>query len=553
MADAKVATRQTPEQTAVGERHYRRELGLIGTLFVSVGAVIGSGWLLGSLNASQIAGPAALVSWAIAGSMILLLALIHAELGGMHPVAGGTARFPHYAFGGLVGFAAGWFAWIASVTLAPVETEAAIQYASNYAPWLTHKVGGVPVLTGPGYAIAFLFLLAFTVINVVGIRRFRDTNTTAVWWKVAIPVLTLIMITAYAFHGSNFSAGGGFAPTGAKGVLQAISTGGVIFALLGFEQAVQVGGESRNPRRNIPLAVIGSAVLGVILYILLQVAFIGALSPSSLSHGWANLTFKNDFGPFAGLAKGLGLGWLAVLLYIDAVVSPAGTGLTYTGTSARISYALGRSGYVPSAFSNISKRGVPVFGVIFSFFVGMLLFLPFPGWQKLVTFISSATALVYGTAPLALAALRKQDPDRPRPFRLRLAGILAPVGFVFANLIIYWSGWKIDWKLFAAVGFGFLLLGIATVTKPPTSRPPFEWRASVWLWPYLGGMALISYLGQFGRGRNVIPFWWDLAVVAGLSLAIYWLAMRVRLDPQRVRAYLRIGAATETVPSLERG
>ncbi|HWC40124.1 MAG TPA: APC family permease [Acidimicrobiales bacterium] len=548
MADVTVRKRPLPveEQT-----RFRRDLGPVGILFVSVGSVIGSGWLLGSLNASQIAGPAALLSWAIAGGIILVLALIHAELGSTYPVAGGTARFSTYAFGNLAGFAAGWFAWIATVTLAPVETEAAIQYASNYASWLTHKSGGVPVLTGPGYAVAFLFLLAFTVINIWGIRRFRDTNNTAVWWKIAIPVLTLVMIAAYAFHGSNFTAGGGFAPTGAKGVLEAISTGGVLFALLGFEQAVQVGGESRNPRRNMPIAIIGSALFGVVLYFLLQVAFIGALNPSSLSHGWASLSFKNDFGPFAGLANALGLGWLAILLYIDAVVSPGGTGLTYTSTSARISYALGRNGLVPSQFGQLSRRGVPVFSIVFSFFVGMLLFLPFPGWQKLVNFISSATALIYGTAPLALAALRRQEPNRPRPFRLRAAGVVAPVGFVFANLIIYWSGWKVDWKLFAAVGVGFLLLAISTITKAPSSRPPFDWKAAVWLWPYLGGMALISYLGQFGGGRNVIPFWWDILVVAGLSLAIYWLALRVRLDPRRVRAYLSIGAAAENAPGLD--
>src|SRR3954451_16324385 len=107
-------------------------------------------------------------------------------------------------------------------------------------------------------------------------------------------------------------------PAGWKGVFLALASGGVLIACLGFEQAVQLGGESRNPGRNIPLAIIGGMIVAVGLYIALQVAFIAALDPSSLSHGWNSVSFSGKaelFGPFAGLATALGLGWLAVMLY----------------------------------------------------------------------------------------------------------------------------------------------------------------------------------------------------------------------------------------------
>ena len=104
-------TAVTPRPTQGG---LRRDVGRIGLLFTSVGSVIGSGWLLGALNATQIAGPAAIISWGIGAVAILLLALIHAELGGMHHVNGGVARFPHYAFGSLVGFGMGWVYWLGS-------------------------------------------------------------------------------------------------------------------------------------------------------------------------------------------------------------------------------------------------------------------------------------------------------------------------------------------------------------------------------------------------------------------------------------------------------
>src|SRR5207302_9359074 len=100
--------------------------------------------------------------------------------------------------------------------------------------------------------------------------------------------------------------------------------------------------------------------------------------------------------------RAVGLAWHAVLVYVEAVIAPGGPGLLYTGASARLSYALGRNGYVPSVSSWLSDRGVPLFSILVSFVVGMVIFLPFPGWQKLVAFITSATVLAYALAPLAL-------------------------------------------------------------------------------------------------------------------------------------------------------
>ena len=185
-----------------------------------------------------------------------------------------------------------------------------------------------------------------------------ETNTVTVVWKIAVPVLTVIMLVAVSHHFGNFTAGGGFAPYGAHGVFAALPLG-VVFALQGFEQAAQLGGEARNPQRDLPRAIIGAVLIGTLIYLALEVAFVGSLNPANLIHGWANPVGKGDFGPYATLATSLGLGWLAVILYIDAFVSPAGTGLIYVGTSARLSYALGHSGYVPESFAKLSARGVP--------------------------------------------------------------------------------------------------------------------------------------------------------------------------------------------------
>jgi amino acid transporter len=550
-----MSTAESVGRGAVGsDRRLRREVGLVGLLFASVGSIIGSGWLFGALGASSVAGPAAVISWVIGGGAVILLALIHAELGGMYPVAGGSARFPHYAFGSMIGFASGWFAFLGAVTTAPIEVEAALQYASNYISGLNRTSGITVVLTAEGYAVAAVLMLLFSAINVMGVKWLAETNKVAVWWKIAIPFVAVFALVFTSFHASNFSAGGGFMPFGWKGVFLAIASGGVIFSYLGFEQAIQLGGETKNPRRNIPVAVIGSMILGVVLYIALQIAFTGAIDPASLSHGWATLTFGGKsalYGPFAGLATALGLSWLATLLYIDAIISPGGTGLLYVGTSSRLSFALGRNRYIPSAFGKLTSRGVPLLSIAFSFLCGMIVFLPFPGWQQLVGFITSATVLAYGMAPLALGALRYQEPDRQRPFKLPFAVVLAPLGFVVANEILLFSGWAVVWKLVVAILIGFILLAISMATSPPDRRPSLDWASAVWLWPYLIGIAAISYLSSFSTStpssiplvglhgpKNTLTFGWDILATAVFSIIIYMYAIRQRLPDERAHQYV---------------
>jgi amino acid transporter len=538
----------SPERAA---RTLRRDIGLLGLLFASLGSIIGAGWLFGALYASSLAGPAAVISWVLGGGVVMLLALTHAELGGMYPVAGGSARFPRYAFGNLIGFTSGWIAFLGAVTVGPIMVEAMLLYTSNYISSLTTVSGGRPVLTVQGYFVAGTLLLVFCTINVMGVRWLADINMLAVCWKLLVPAVTVVALIATSAHTANFSAHGGFMPFGWKGVFLALSSGGVIFAGLGFEQAVQLGGETRNPRRNIPFAIIGGMTVAIVLYIALQVAFILALDPSELSKGWGAVSFSGGFGPFAALATALGLGWLAVLLYTDAIVSPGGTGLIYTGASARLTFALGRNGFVPSAFARLTPRGTPFFAIAFSFICGLVILLPFPGWQQLVGFISAAAVAVYAMAPLALGALRRQDPARPRPFKLPAASLLAPGAFVAASEILLFTGWAVMWKLIVAILIGFALLAVSTATDSTARSLSLDWRSAVWLWPYLLGMGAISYLSSFDTRtpssipllglhgpRNELTFGWDILVVAIFSLVIYAFAIRSRLPARRALEYI---------------
>ncbi len=538
------------QTSAVGqdEPQLKRHVGILGLLFASIGSIIGSGWLFGALNASVTAGPAAVISWGIGAVMILMIALVYAELGTMFPLSGGVVRYPHLSFGSFASYTTGWITWVAVATTAPIEVEAALQYATKYAPFTAaHTVGGetVHTLTGLGYATAVLLMAVFVVVNFYGIRWFAKVNTTLVWWKLFIILLVIGAFLFTAFHGSNFSSHG-FKPQGWHGVFTAIATSGIVFSYLGFRQGIELAGETDNPKRNVPLAVVGSVLITGVIYVALQVAFIGALRPGILNHskGWSGLSFENDFGPLAAVASLLGLGWLAVMLYIDAIVSPGDTGLIYTTVTSRISYAMSRNGNAPQSLSKTTERGVPMVSLIVTFVIGLIVFLPFPSWQQLVGFITSATVLSFASGPLVLAALRQQVPDQERPFRLPGGHVIPVLAFWCSNLIVYWSGWLTGWKLYVAVLLGFVLLGLFTVTGRVTA-PKLDFKAGVaWLGPWLGGLALISYLGNFpdksaGAGNlGIIDFGWAMVILFALSVVVYAIAYRVRLSPEEARQHI---------------
>jgi amino acid transporter len=510
----------------------RREMGLVGATWASETSIIGSGWLFAPLAAALLVGGGAVLDWAIAGVVVIILALCHAELGAMYPVSGGTARFPHFAFGSGAGISFGFFAYLQAVTIAPVECFAFMSYASYY--WHGLFDPKTSNVTGAGFVFTIILMAVFVAVNFLAIRLFSRVNSAITWWKVAIPVLAIIVLL-FKFHGGNFSAGG-FIPGGAHGLFAALPLAGIIFAYSGFEQADQLAGEIKNPGRNLPLAIIISVLIGTVIYTMLQVVMIGAMPSNLLTHGWTH--FSNaaiSAGPFAGLSVLIGLGWLATILRIDAFISPSGTGLIYTTGTSRISYGLARNRYAPQIFGRVNANGIPWVSLIFAFLFGLLFLLPFPSWHSLVSLITGASVLMYAGAPLSLGAFRGQVPEASRPYRMPWAAVLAPLAFVVADLLIYWSGFEVIWKLGIVLVIGYVLIGTGMAFDK--QRPPLDWKSAVWLPAWLIGLGILSWQGQYSGGSvlapvntNNIPFWWDIVAVAGFSLIIYYWAMWTKLS-----------------------
>lgn len=520
-----------------------RQISPVALLFTGITGIVGSGWLFASLYAAQIAGPAAIISWCIGGVVAILLALVYAELGGMLPVAGAIARIPYFSHGGMCGFMAGWLCWIAYVATAPIEVTAVLQYASNYLPWLTMTEAGERTLTPHGLVIAAALLLVFLVVNLAGVRWLARANTVITAWKLLIPVVAAIALIIAGFDGANFTDHGGFAPTGATGVFSAVSAGGVMFSLFGFRTAIDMAGEAENPQTSVPLAIIGAVLVSLGIYLLLQVAFIGAVPPAHLARGWNALSENVPGGPFAAFATLLGMQWLAAALYFDAVLSPSGTALAYVGATARINYALAQNEQFPRLFLQLNAAKIPVWALVFNFVLGFLLLLPFPGWAELVGFISSAAVLSLAFGPISLAALRHQLPDHERPFRLKSGRTLSALSLVLVGLVVYWSGWDTNWKVFALALAGTALLSVLHLKRGDFDR--LDARQCAWFFIFVGGLAVISYLGGYGNGLNVLQHGIDLMLVVTLSLAVFWVAMETRLSDAEAATLVAKSAAED--------
>ncbi|AJY46311.1 amino acid permease [Martelella endophytica] len=503
----------------------RRDIGLVGLTFVAVGGVLGSGWLFAPLDTAQLAGPASIISWLIGAVAMLLIALTYAENSTLFPIAGGIARIPQFSHGRLLALAMGWSAWVGYCTTAPIEVKASLGYAASYLPWLTNSAGG---LTFSGYLAAAVFLAVLTVINVFGVAWFARVNTTMTWFKLVVPVIFIVVIVASRFESSNFTSAGGFAPFGVQGIFAAVSTGGVVFAFIGFRHAIDLAGEVHNAQRVIPLALIFSVLICLAIYGGLQIAFVGAIDPASLASGWQTVEASHELGPLGALATSLGVLWLLSLLNVAAVVSPAGSGLVSVSSNARLALAMSNNGVFPRIFATLNSFGVPLWALVLNYVVAlfMLIILPF---QQILALNSAAVVLSFIAGPVSMVAFRYLAPNARRPFVVPAAGAVGAVAFAIATLMIYWSGWSTIWVLLTLLAVGAVLFFARFAI---IGREDLEPKSAIWFLVYMAGLTIASYFGGFGGGLGLIPHPVDSLLVALFGLAMFGFAVRGRVSQE---------------------
>ena len=337
-------------------------------------------------------------------------------------------------------------------------------------------------------------------------------------------------------------------------MLAAVSTSGIIFALLGFEQADQLAGESANPKRDIPRAVIGAIAIGAVIYVLLQVVFLLAMPPSQIGSTWAGSPFATFSGPFANLATLVGLGWLATNpLHRRGDLAGRDRADLHHRLVARVLRPEPQRLRARRLRADRPARR-PVVGLITAFVVGCVCFLPFPSWRSLVGLITSASVLMYAGAARRSASCAPACPTPSGPTGCPAAIAARPAGVRRREPPDPVVGWTTDWKL---GGDPDRLRDPGRepgVLKLNPTRPQFEVRSAVWLPVYLVGMGLIVYLSDFGpTADRWFPLWWDMVAVAVFSVAIYAWAQRSGLPVDRVQALVNRGPVTEEPPGPARG
>jgi amino acid transporter len=491
----------------------KRDISTINILVASAGGMIGSGWLFSPYISAQMAGSNALISWVIAAFFMLLIALPLCELGTLFPISGGMSNYPTFTHGREVGFLFAWTSWLAYVVMTPIEIQAILQYTSHFFPILLNQDTTDFALSGYGYLVALCIMLFVVILNSYGIKLLAECNKYASLIKFILPSIAIIALLNQAPSLANIHIDLSKKNSWVD-IFTALSTGGVAFAFTGFQNGLILAGEVKNPQRNIPIAILGAILIGLVLYFMLQFSFIAAIPADYLKQGWHALHYPGDSGPLVGLTLLLGLGMVATLLMFDAAFSPFGTTLVYTAATSRIVYGMALNDHLPKIFLKVNRHQIPYVTLYANLLVGGLSFLPFPGWQKLVAFLSSASILSYGIGPICLLAMRKLQPNLRRPFKLSCSLFLSHLAFYVCNLMLYWCGFSILWKLDIALLFGLCITLIYHRRNPLYCDPTLYWFAT-----YMGVLLWISYLGTFGGiGRLTFPF--DLMILLPYSIVM---------------------------------
>jgi amino acid transporter len=407
-----------------------RRLTLLDAVGIGINGVVGSGIYLLVSPLAQRAGAASVAGVVACGLLCALIALCFAELSSMHDRSGGPYLYARAAFGRVVGFAVGWLG-------AATGLLGFAAVANGFASTLARSL---PALGGPvaHAAVALTVVLLFGAINLAGVQAGGRTSTVLSLAKLG-PLLLLVLLglphVSLAVLGQVFAAppiGPGGAPV-AWGPAVASAAFLAIFMHSGFEYAVVPAGEIQSPRRNVPLAVVGSLLFASTLYAALQLVALSVLPDlgRALAPGAQART-----QPLLDVAQLLLGAPGNTLLTVAALVSMLGFCAGVALVAPRYLVALSQDGYLPEAFARHSARGTPALAISLSTLLvcGLTLAL---GYTSLVD--ASNVVILSGYALTALAALvlRFRQPDAPRPVRLPFGPLIPAAAFGSAVLLLW--------------------------------------------------------------------------------------------------------------------
>ena len=409
----------------------RRSLSARHLVGFGIGIVIGTGiFTLTGIEARDTAGPAVVLSFAVAGVVALLAALCYAELASSVPTAGSAYSYAYATVGELIAWIIGWDLFLEFALGAAVVARGWSGYVGNLLD-LPPSLFGEEATVNVG---AVLVVVVLTVVAALGIRESARVTSALVVVKVAICVF-VIVAGAWFVRGANLTpfippgraseSGGGLdqplisavaglepAVFGIGGVLPAAAV--VFFSYTGFEAVANLSEETKRPSRDIPLGLLGTLGLATALYIGVSFVLVGMVDYRDIDPG----------APIADAFDQVGLGWASSLVSIAAVAGLTSVILVDLITMTRIGFAMGRDGLLPEAVARVSPRtGTPVRMTLM--FAGLVLLMAaFVPLSELANLVSIGTLFAFLLVSAAVPVLRRTRPDLERPFRVPFSPVV---------------------------------------------------------------------------------------------------------------------------------
>ncbi|MFD3946923.1 amino acid permease [Streptomyces sp. NPDC058579] len=450
-------TRRKPVERLVAEGgqgeggSLRRSLSMWQLTMISIGATLGTGIFVVLGDAVPKAGPAVTIAFVIAGLTALFSALSYAELAGSIPVAGSSYSYAYATMGELVAWVCGW-----CLVLEYGVSVAAV--AVGWGEYLNELLDGTIGVTipdvlssapGEGGIInlpGLIVVLLAMVFLLGGARESALVNTVMVFVKIA----ALVLFCAIGFMGFKSGNYADFMPLGMAGVSAAGAS--LFFSYIGFDAASTAGEEAKDPKRDLPRAIMLSLLIVTVLYVLVAAVAVGA---------WNWKAFEGSEASLAAIMTDVsGQAFWGTLLAAGAVISIASVVLTVLYGQTRVLFAMSRDGLVPKVFGKVSgKTGTPrVNTIIVSLFCGALASVIPLG--KLVDATSIGTLFAFALVNIAVIVLRRNRPDMDRTFRVPLGWTFPILGFLFCVYNMF-SLDSVTWVVFGcwmAAGLVFYFL-----------------------------------------------------------------------------------------------
>jgi APA family basic amino acid/polyamine antiporter len=420
--------RLKPVEDAVGHGELKRSLGRSALLLFSVGSIIGSGIFVILGVAIPKAGPAVLLSFVLAGFAALFSALSYAEMASTVPASGSSYSYAYVTLGEVVAWAVGWMLMLEyGVSVAAVAVgwgEYLNAFLNSFGAQIPAAFANPPGEGGVFNVPALIVVFSCMFLLIRGASESARINSIMVMLKIGI--LIFFSVVAFtAFDGSNLTP---FLPLGLLGVTAA--AGQVFFSYIGFDAASTVGEEAKNPRRDLPFAIIGSLAIVTALYLIVALAALGA-------QDWRLDTNQGAEAVLSTIAnRAVGGVWAGDIIAIGAIVSIFSVVLVTLYGQTRILFAMGRDGLLPKVFTRVSPRSqTPVANTII---VSVLIAIPaaFVSLGQLAEATSIGTLGAFAIVNIGVIVLRKRRPDLERGFTVPLFPLLPIFGLILIVIIV---------------------------------------------------------------------------------------------------------------------